>query len=76
MDRDGHQWNLDLGSGERTMLRLAYAFLILALIVGAVVVAGPADEMADAWKAGFLLLLVLFIVSATASALRGKPPTR
>jgi uncharacterized membrane protein YtjA (UPF0391 family) len=56
------------------MLRLALLFLVLALAVGALAVIGPEGDETGIKKIGFLLLLVLFIVSAAASAWRGQLP--
>lgn len=54
------------------MLRLAIFFLSLALLAAALGFTGIGGEYVNLAKVSFLALLVLFILSATASALRGR----
>jgi uncharacterized membrane protein YtjA (UPF0391 family) len=56
------------------MLQLAITLLVLALIAALLGFGGIATEFAGFAQILFFVFLVLFLISAVASALRGRPP--
>jgi uncharacterized membrane protein YtjA (UPF0391 family) len=56
------------------MLQLAIGLLLLALVFGIVGYGGVAVQFAGVAQILFIVFIVLFLISAVASALRGRPP--
>lgn len=56
------------------MLRLAILLLILSLVAALFGFGGMAASFAGVAKILFFVFIVLFLISALASALRGRPP--
>jgi len=56
------------------MLQLALTLLVLALVAALLGFGGIATEFAWLAQILFFVFLVLFLISAVASALRGRPP--
>jgi uncharacterized membrane protein YtjA (UPF0391 family) len=56
------------------MLQLAIVLLLLSLIFGVVGYTGVAMQFAGVAQILFIVFVVLFLISAVASALRGRPP--
>lgn len=56
------------------MLRLAIGFLIIALIAAFFRFGGIAATATELAKIVFFVFLVLFVIAAAMSALRGRPP--
>jgi uncharacterized membrane protein YtjA (UPF0391 family) len=56
------------------MLQLAITLLVLALIAALLGFGGLAGEFVGFAQILFFVFLVLFLISAVASALRGRPP--
>lgn len=73
-DRGFLAWRIVLGAVEREtdMQRLAVVFLLLALVTALVGFAGLAGELEWVARITFLVLLVLFIVSAAGSAWQSR----
>jgi uncharacterized membrane protein YtjA (UPF0391 family) len=56
------------------MLQLAILFLILALVAGVLGYGGLMVQFANFAQVLFFVFVVLFLIAAVASALRGRPP--
>ena len=56
------------------MLALAVLLLVLSIIFGVLGYGGFALEFAVVAQVLFIVFVVLFLLSAVASALRGRPP--
>jgi uncharacterized membrane protein YtjA (UPF0391 family) len=56
------------------MLQLALTFLVLALVAGLLGFTPIAASFAGVAHVLFVVFLILFLISAVASALRGHPP--
>ena len=56
------------------MLQLAIVLLLLALVAGALGFGGMMTSFASAAQILFYVFIVLFLISAVASALRRRPP--
>lgn len=56
------------------MLKMAFLFLVIAMIAAVFGFGGIASASAGMAKIVFAIFLVLFIISALASALKGKAP--
>ena len=56
------------------MLQLAILFLVLALVAGVLGYGGMMVQFAGFAQILFFVFVVLFLISAVASALRGRPP--
>ncbi len=56
------------------MLQLAIVLLLLSLMFGVVGYGGVAVQFAGAAQILFIVFVVLFLISAVASATRGRPP--
>lgn len=56
------------------MLNLAITLLIVALLFGVLGYTGIATQFAGVAQILFIVFIVLFLISAVAGALRGRPP--
>jgi uncharacterized membrane protein YtjA (UPF0391 family) len=56
------------------MLQLAILFLILAIVAGLLGYGGLMADFTGIGQILFLVFIVLFLLSAVASAIRGRPP--
>ena len=56
------------------MLRLAVLFLILAIVAGLLGYGGLMADFAGIGRILFIVFIVLFLISAVVSSMRGRPP--
>jgi uncharacterized membrane protein YtjA (UPF0391 family) len=65
---------LKLNSLETIMLNLAITLFVLAIIAGVLGFGGMAGSMASLAQLAFGVFIVLFLISAVVSALKGRAP--
>jgi uncharacterized membrane protein YtjA (UPF0391 family) len=56
------------------MLQLAVLFLLLALVAGGLGYGGLMADFTGVAQILFIVFVVLFLISAVAGAMRGRPP--
>jgi uncharacterized membrane protein YtjA (UPF0391 family) len=56
------------------MLQLAVLFLILAIVAGLLGYGGLMADFTGIGQILFIVFIVLFLISAVVSAMRGRPP--
>jgi uncharacterized membrane protein YtjA (UPF0391 family) len=62
-------------SRERIMLGWAITFLIVALVAAVLGFGGIADFAVDIARIIFVVAIILFVISAVVSLIRGRSPT-
>ena len=67
----GAKWGQE---GVEVMLQLAILLLVLSIVFGVFGFGGLAVEFAGIAQILFFVFVVLFLLSAVAGALRGRPP--